>query len=36
MNDHTKVWLRKWLPVIMFVFFGLLTLAQLWLATNPG
>lgn len=35
-NDRTKTWLRKWLPVIMFLFFGLITLAQLWLSLNPG
>lgn len=36
MNDKTRVWLRRWLPVLMFLLLGGLTLAQAWLSVHPG
>lgn len=36
MNDRTRTWIRRWLPVITFLLMGALTLAQWWLSTHPG
>lgn len=36
MNDKTRRWLRRWLPLLLFVVIGLLTLAQAWLSVHPG
>lgn len=36
MNDKTRAWLRRWLPLIMFLFLGALSLAQWWFSTHPG
>ncbi|CAM3495716.1 hypothetical protein DESA109040_14555 [Deinococcus saxicola] len=35
MKESTRTWLRRWMPVMMFVIFGLLMLAQVWLSMNP-
>lgn len=36
MKESTRVWLRRWLPVMLFLLFGTLTLAQVWLSAHPG
>lgn len=36
MSEKTRMWLRRWLPVILFALFGVLTLAQVWLSAHPG